>query len=85
MKKSMIILAALVAVSFASCKKDRTCTCTTVSTEPSYTSKPGVIVYLKSKKHDARQNCMSEKYDYTTGSATGLLATYTMTRTCTLK
>ena len=33
MKKTMIIVAALVAVSFASCKKNRTCTCTSTSTD----------------------------------------------------
>ena len=85
MKKSLFIVAALVAVSFASCKKDRTCTCTSVSTEPGYTSAPETAVFLKSKKHDARQNCMSMKYDYTYWTGANVKATATMTVTCDLK
>ena len=85
MKKiTMIAAVAVLALSFASCKKDRTCNCTSTSTEPGYTSTPDVTVYMKSKKHDARVYCVSAKYDYDYYNGTAM-AKATMTTTCELK
>ena len=59
MKKFTILAIAALAISFASCKKDRTCTCTTT-----YASGGGthteVTVYKKAKKHDVRGMCVGE-------------------------
>lgn len=60
MKKSILFVAAIVALSFASCKKDRTCTCTSSNSSNSVSSTT-TITYTKSRKGDARQECMSTK------------------------
>lgn len=54
MKKLTLLSIALVALSFASCKKDYTCTCTgTFNTTPSVTKIVGV------SKKAAQSNCVS--------------------------
>ena len=73
MKKVLLFVAVVVAISFASCKKDRVCTCTTTYGS---TSSTDVTTYIKSLKKDAREKCMSESG--TTGGAA-------YTTTCTLK
>lgn len=64
MKKSILFIAAIAALSFTSCKKDRTCTCTTTTTN----KKSGItvtsessITYVKARKGDVRDKCLSTK------------------------
>lgn len=73
MKKVLLFIAVVSAASFASCKKDRTCTCTTTST--GYSGTPVVTTYVKSTKSAARANCLN----YTTTSGSTVFTT-----TCTL-
>ena len=83
MKKITLLAAAFVAITFASCKKDRTCSCTTtdVSTDLTGTttdvsSKKTVIA--KASKSTARVNCLSftTTYSYTFfGSTTNVVST----------
>jgi len=53
---TLLVGVAFVAASFGSCKKDRTCTCTTTSPHGTDVS---VITYNKVRKEDARQQCLS--------------------------
>lgn len=76
MKKSILFVAAIAALSFTSCKKDRTCTCTTSNTNNSL-STTTTITYTKSMKRDARLQCMSSKRTENDGSTT--------TKDCKLK
>lgn len=72
MKKITLLAIAAVAISFASCKKDYTCTCTsTGSTTASVTKLIGV------SKKAAQANCVS--YTETSSGSTGV-----SDRTCTL-
>jgi hypothetical protein len=70
MKKSIVLVAVLAAFSFASCKKDRVCTCV------DSTGTSSVVTYTKSKKRDARSQCLSSTATYNN---------VTYTTTCTLK
>ncbi|OFX28672.1 MAG: hypothetical protein A2X08_04560 [Bacteroidetes bacterium GWA2_32_17] len=58
MKKLLLIVAVITAFSFVSCKKDRTCTCTT-SVNGTVVGDPNITTYNKSMKGDARLFCMS--------------------------
>lgn len=73
MKKIVLFVAVFAAFSFASCKKDHTCTCTTVS--GSYSGTPQVTTFPKSTKAAARANCLS---------STQVNSGVTSTTTCTL-
>ena len=78
MKKITLFAFAVVALSLASCKKDRVCTCT------SYNGSIESVTYFDSKKKDAERICSSEnsqtKYTNTLG------VTYTGNRTtCVLE
>ncbi len=75
--KKVIFIAVLAVASLASCKKDRTCTCTDTSTQPGYVSTTNVTTYTEAKKADARAACSSYSM-IPTGS------TYTYTTTCKL-
>ena len=56
--KKVLFIAAVAIVSLASCKKDRTCTCTTTSTLSGATAKPATVTdYPKSKKSAAKPAC----------------------------
>ncbi len=72
MKKGLLFVAVISAFSFASCKKDRTCTCQTDT--PGSTA--NVVTYTKAKKSQAEAACLSSKQTYN-----GI----TVTTTCTLK
>jgi hypothetical protein len=76
--KKVLLLAAVVVASLASCKKDHTCTCTTTVTYSGTTvvGDPEVTEYPSSKKSAARAHCLSS----TTTSTYG-----TSTTTCDLK
>ena len=54
MKKITLLAATLVAITFASCKKDRVCTCTDVDGDTVETT------YFDSRKKDARALCTAE-------------------------
>ncbi len=75
MKKVLLFVAVVTAISFASCKKDHVCTCTQTSNAPGGGSSTYVVTYTKAKKGDARAACLS--YTETSG-------TYIETTTCTL-
>ncbi|HRD38238.1 MAG TPA: hypothetical protein PLC65_06370 [Bacteroidia bacterium] len=78
MKKITILAVAALAISFASCKKDRTCTCThTPSSGTSYTTK---TTMYKVKKDHAAQMCIGEQ---TVTEAGGTTSTGTKSE-CTL-
>ncbi|HWY12798.1 MAG TPA: hypothetical protein VN026_15800 [Bacteroidia bacterium] len=68
MKKLTILAVAALAISFASCKKDRVCTCNFTPT--SGTSYTQVTTYYKSKKSDARLFCMGSQEVTTAGGTT---------------
>lgn len=66
MKKLSILAIAVLALSFASCKKDRTCTCTNTSTTtgPSgstTTTDASAATFTKVSKKAGRVNCLSTK------------------------
>ena len=79
MKKTVLFIAVLSAFSFASCKKDRTCTC--VSTPTSGTATTTKTVYYKAKKHDVRNKCVGYQ---TTTENSGVTSTGSNV-TCELK
>ncbi len=74
--KKIIFIAVVAVASLASCKKDRTCTCTQTSTQPGYTGGTQVYTVVKAKKSDAKKACITSST--TTGG-------YTYTTTCELK
>ena len=78
MKKTTLLTFALIAITFASCKKDRVCTCTDADGEVRSTT------YFDSKKKNAEMDCSyanrQTKYTNTLG------VTYTGNRTtCVLE
>ena len=82
MKKSLFIVAAFVAVSFASCKKDHTCTCTSsdswgtsVSTMKAKSTKKAGTAWCSAG------NSVSSTYTPTGGGGS---TTTTTTQTCVL-
>jgi hypothetical protein len=79
MKKITLFVAVLAAFTFASCKKDRVCTCTTAATSGNSTDK---TTYYKVKKKDARLYCVGSQTEYTDSS--GNVSTGNKT-TCELK
>lgn len=79
MKKGLLFVAVISAFSFASCKKDLTCTCTTVSTPTgggTAITNVSTVTFTKATKAAGRANCLNETY---TGS------NYTSVTTCELK
>lgn len=77
--KKVLFIAAVAVASLASCKKDRTCSCTTTSNAPGSTSSTSKVTYTKARKGDARAACLSSKQDFTIGNNT-----YTATTDCSL-
>jgi hypothetical protein len=67
MKKLTILAVAALAISFASCKKDRVCTCTYTTTGSS-TSGTNVTTMTKVSKGTAKKACVSGT-SYNTTSA----------------
>ncbi len=85
MKKITLFAFAVVALSLASCKKDRTCECTyTQSGTTNVTSNTENITYTKVRKSDAKYFCdkvtNTNTYTSSGGSSTG-----TSTSDCKLK
>lgn len=79
MKKIFLFVA--LGAALASCRKDRTCTCTQTSDQPGYVSSTDVTVHYDSKKRNARISCQSYSEKNTSAGASG----YTYTTTCELK
>ncbi len=81
MKKVILFVAVVSAFSFASCKKDRVCTCTVTSTYGGMTStSTDITTYTQSKKSAAMSHCLSRSES---GSNNGIGA-WTRTWTCSL-
>lgn len=59
MKKISILSIAFIALSFASCKKERTCTCTTTDNDAGSVASTKTIVYKKITKSNAKAACIS--------------------------
>ena len=80
MKKITLLAVAFIAISFASCKKDRVCTCKSSGVEVSK------VTFTKAKKGDARAACLSSKYDnVVVNPFTGATTTTQVEITCELK
>ncbi len=75
MKKVLLFVAVVAATSFASCKKERTCTCTSDVAG----STANVTTFTDARKGDARAACLSTKQTYTVGTTSTVVTT-----TCTL-
>lgn len=58
MKKTLLIVA-VASLAMASCRKDRTCTCTETSDQPGFVAQTRVETYKESKKKDATNACLS--------------------------
>lgn len=88
MKKITLFAFAAVALSLASCKKDRTCECTYTSTSSYGTnntiSHTETTTYKKIKKADAKYMCTKDNSSYTETS-TGGAYTSTSMSDCKLK
>jgi hypothetical protein len=78
MKKTTLLTFAFIAITFASCKKDRVCTCTDVDGEVRSTT------YFDSRKKDARLLCSEDNSQYKFTNTSGVTTTYDRT-TCVLK
>jgi hypothetical protein len=99
MKKSILMVAVIAAVSFTSCKKDRTCTCTDTTVITTTTTYPGqspktttdtqtdayVVTFTKARKGDAKSACLSSKE--TKSGNTGAYISYSkdITSDCSVK
>ncbi len=82
MKKVILFAAVLSAFSFASCKKDRICTCVQSYSSGGVTQPipDDVRTYTAATKNQAMSHCLSQTR---TGDSNG--TPYTYTATCTLK
>ena len=74
MKKVLLFVAVVTAASFASCKKDHTCTCTTTYSGSTITT-TDITTFPSSTKKAASANCLS---------STSTLGTSTRTQKCDL-
>ncbi len=81
-KLSLLVVVALVASSMTSCKKDRTCTCTSTGSAIAE-----VITINKAKKGDAKKMCTSLSGTYTRVDANNAAnnSAGPIAQTCTLK
>jgi hypothetical protein len=61
MKKIAILSIAAFALSFASCKKDRTCTCTANTGAPGAQDFTYTVTYKKATKSQGKAACISQK------------------------
>ena len=80
MKKITLLSIALIAISVASCKKDRTCSCTETDNSVGATTTEYKVVYKKVTKGSAKAACMS--LEVTPDGQTAPIITEK--RTCTL-
>jgi hypothetical protein len=80
MKKISILAVAALALSFASCKKERACECTFTSSTPGSTATTETVTYTKISKGDAKFACQ-KRVNVNTNPAN----TSTFTEDCKLK
>lgn len=82
MKKTLLIVA-IAGLAMASCRKDRTCTCTEKSDIPGFVADTDVYTQKAMKKADAKKWCQS----YTTKATAPVASTYANDygMTCELK
>lgn len=57
--KKVLLVAAVAGLAFASCRKERTCTCTTTSDAPGFVSSTHVMTVDDMKKSDAKKWCQT--------------------------
>ncbi|MCW3076658.1 MAG: hypothetical protein JWO32_1267 [Bacteroidetes bacterium] len=84
--RKTLLMAAIACLAITSCKKARTCTCTTAATDSNgtaVTGSPVVIQYKKISKKDAKNNCISVT-STNTGTYGGSTSTYKTDKNCTL-
>ncbi|MBI3520835.1 MAG: hypothetical protein HY062_15970 [Bacteroidetes bacterium] len=82
MKKITLLAAVVVAISFASCRKDRTCECTDTSGGVTYVT----TTKVKSTKKDATSWCDAANGSKSTTTANGVtLPNGSTTQTCKIK
>jgi hypothetical protein len=62
MKKLSILSIAFLALSFASCKKDYTCSCSNTSTVVGSTTTTTEVTFVKARKADAKRACVKQTY-----------------------
>lgn len=93
MKKTLLIIG--ISVFGISCKKESTCKCTQVYTEPAFEDKNGIyheqqVNYstftntIKTRKKDAESTCKSSERTYSTPSINTAQEPYTTVITCQL-
>lgn len=58
MKKIILFVAVVSAISFTSCKKDHTCTCTSTSSAAGSTAQTQIYTIIEAKKGDAKKACI---------------------------
>lgn len=93
MKKITLLAAVIVVASFASCKKEKTCSCTIATTNSNPTFYPNPVStetvenkHGKMSKTQANQICPESSTHVTNNNLTGNAANIeTKTSTCTLK
>lgn len=83
MKKFTLLAVAALAITFASCKKERVCECVSTSDQPGYTSSTNKVTHKKAKKGICDEN--SSSTIVTSPAAPAGITYYTYTETCTLK
>ncbi|MEI8136102.1 MAG: hypothetical protein WCH21_02140 [Bacteroidota bacterium] len=80
--KKILLIAAVAGLAMVSCKKDRTCTCTTTSDAPGFVSSTHVTTIKKTKKtSELTAGCVS----YTSKMTAPVAGTYSSGEDCTLK
>ena len=79
--KKIVLVVAVVGLAMASCRKDRTCTCTSTSDAPGFVSSTEVTVYKDSRKRDAKIACQS----YTGKMTAPVASPYSSGQNCELK
>ncbi|MBK6520940.1 MAG: hypothetical protein KBG47_00240 [Bacteroidia bacterium] len=82
--KKIFIIAAVVSLSMASCKKDLTCECVETDNAPGSVNSTTVVTYKKVKKKNVDENCVSYSTKETAVSI-GTVSPYLTGEDCTLK
>lgn len=68
MKKITYLSIVLAGLAFASCKKDKTCTCTNTDSQGNVTTETYTLTKISGK--DAKDACNKTTWSYTSGSTT---------------
>lgn len=86
MKKITLFAFAIVALSMASCKKERVCECTNTTVNGTSTAETNTskVTYTKISKGDAKIACQKQ-FQATTNTSSGTTTTKTQTWDCKLK